>query len=242
MAREGLLKVGMAPSREVGAIAGVIKDLRKQIETKLGLTVSEAVFATSHLVALYQDDLTDLAKHLGITYVTPHRQYRPLLWETGAAWGGYGNGWCEHWWDKKKCLDETAKMVDVHVLAVHYSRCALTVSLAKVFDPVGLWEPDHVHDENFTLGRDAIDSYDHVDSYWSDVSDLLTYTMRFFPNFNRPSRVMVTGDEADDKFLSVVRETLTDYLGTLPEIMTDKSVSAAAEGAAELMRRSKAPW
>jgi hypothetical protein len=118
----------------VGVLAQVIKHLQSQLETDFSINISEAVITFSHLLALYQDDLQDAAFHVGIQYTTPRGQFHPILWETASAYAGYGLGLCEHWRDKKRCLEDELKLPDIPILAVHYSHNALTAGLTEIHE------------------------------------------------------------------------------------------------------------
>ena len=101
-ARLALKTVGLPASYEVGVLAAVVHHLRSQLESDFGINISEAVFTSSHLIALYQDDLEDVAENLGIRYVVPRLQFKPILWETAASYAGHGFGMCKHWQDQDR--------------------------------------------------------------------------------------------------------------------------------------------
>jgi hypothetical protein len=61
----------------------MIKCLQSKIETDFAVTVSEAVFTSIHLLALYQDDLEDAASYAGIKYITPKRLFRLFFGKQG---------------------------------------------------------------------------------------------------------------------------------------------------------------
>ncbi|TVY92397.1 hypothetical protein LAWI1_G001852 [Lachnellula willkommii] len=240
--REALKATGLPASYEVGVLAHTIKHLRSQLEADFGIVVSEAVFTSSHLVALYRDDLEDVAYDAGIKYVTPKHQFKPILWETGSAYAGHGLGLCEHWRDEERCREEEDRWPEITVLAVHYSRNALTTSLASVTGATQVWEPDYRHEENFTLGSDGMNAYPSLDNYWADVRETLLLTMTTFPFFPKPEKILVTGDRAHGYFMKMLRETLNDYLGHVPPILSIDPREVSAKGAAEFMRRGPAPW
>jgi hypothetical protein len=104
------------------------------------------------------------------------------------------------------------------------------------------WEPDYRRVENFTLGSDAIRSYPSSDGYWEGVKDALLETMRTFPLFPRPQKIMLTGDMVHDDFMNFLKTTLNDYLGKIPPILSVDPVVVSAKGAAEFMRREPAPY
>jgi hypothetical protein len=95
--------------------------LRSQIESDLKITVSDATLTTTHLVALYQDDVEDICEQAGFEYVIPKELYKPILWETSSAYAGYGFGLCEHWQNDTQCQIENNKFPFTPVFAVHYS-------------------------------------------------------------------------------------------------------------------------
>jgi hypothetical protein len=236
-ARMALKTMGLPASYEVGVLAQAIKHLRSQLESDFGISISEAVFTSSHLLALYQDDLEDVAVDIGIKYVTPRYQFQPILWETAAAYAGYGFGMCKHWRDEGRCWDEESKLPETTVLGVHYSHNALTVSLAEVHTAFSTWEPNYRRIENFTLGSDAISRYPSSNDYWADVKGALLEIMDKYPLFTRPKTIIVTGDMAHRYFMDFLIETLYDYLGKLPPILSADAKVVSAMGAAEFMRR-----
>jgi hypothetical protein len=97
-----LKTLGLPASYEVGVLAQVIQHLQSQLEFDFGISISEAVFTSAHLLALYQDDLEDAAENVGIKYVVPRWQFKPILWETAAAYAGHGLGICKHWREENR--------------------------------------------------------------------------------------------------------------------------------------------
>lgn len=100
--RTALKALGLPASYEVGVLGQVIRSLRSDIELEFGIKITEAVFTSSHLLALYQDDLEDAAENAGIEYIIPGYQFKPVFWETASAYAGHGLGLCEDWRDKVK--------------------------------------------------------------------------------------------------------------------------------------------
>ncbi|KAK5655246.1 hypothetical protein OQA88_5813 [Cercophora sp. LCS_1] len=239
-ARAALKAVGLPASYEVGVLTDVVRHLRSQLEGAFGVGITEAVFTASHLVALYQDDLEDVAAHLGLRYVTPRREFHPLVWESSSAYAGHGRGLCKAWWNDTECALEP--MPKVSLLSVHYSQTALTVALAAIWDAGGLWEPEYRHSENFSLGRDAMSGYATEELYWQEARRQVLAIMEEYPYFPKPDLVMVTGDAVERAFLENLEAALLANMGRVPEILSDQPVVVAARGAAEFMRRGPAPW
>ncbi|KAI1843511.1 hypothetical protein JX266_010337 [Neoarthrinium moseri] len=240
--REALKAAQLPASYEVLILAQVIQRLSSEIESTLGIEIQEAVFAASHLVALYQDDIQDAAAYSGIKYVIPKGLHDPFVWETAAAYAGHGFGLCKHWQDDDACADEGKQMPSETILAVHYSRTALTVSLTVISQALWAWEQDYRRVENFTLGSDSIKSYPNREDYWTDVKDTILSINTQFPLFPKPGKVLVTGDLDGGDFIDFLRSTMEEYLGTAPHFLTNDTTTAAAKGAAQFMRRRPAAW
>lgn len=227
----------------MGVLAAVLRQLRSQLEGAFGVVITEAVFTCSHVIALYQDDMEDAAIHLGIRYVTPKREHHALVWETSSAYAGHGRGLCKSWYNESQCLWEVHNTLpDITALSVHYSRTALTVSLARMQGAHDLWEPPYRHVENFTLGREALAYYPDEKDYWTDVEDFLLIVMKFFPYFDKPDLILVNGDAVEREFMQHLENSIARHMGRVPEVLSDEPVTAAAKGAAEFMRRGPAVW
>ena len=220
----------------------MVSCLRSKLEANHGIRITEAVFTSSHLVALYKDDLEDTASYLGIKYVTPKSNHRPIVWETVSAYAGYGLGLCKHWQDDKLCMEENRKMKEMTILLVHYTSNALTVAMPILKWAVGSWEPEHRHIENFTLGHDAMADFHTPAEYWAAVRETLLYSATLLPRAPKPKRIIVSGDMVEGEFMEFLKKTMEDHIGTVPPIFSDLAVVAAAQSAAEIMRRGPASW
>jgi hypothetical protein len=66
--------------------------------------------------------------------------------------------------------------------------------------------------------------------------------MNKYPGFDKPKLVMITGDMAYGYFMGFLKETLFDYIGEVPPILSSDATVVAANGAAEIMRRTSAHW
>lgn len=224
-------------------LAALLKQLQTKAELELKITIKLATVAISHLVALYQDDLTNSFEYNGLEYTVPDRYYNPVFWEIFAANASYGFGLCKHPEDPEACEDELKKMPTDTILAIHYSYDALLTSLLIVEAGFYIWEPDYRHQEDFTLGFKNIENIGEND-YWDSVKSHIVRCIRGPPgmNFKTPVRVVLHGNMVGEKkFVKVLKEALVNVMGedgaNLPIIATDPEL-VAAKGAAELMRRS----
>ncbi|KAL9619405.1 MAG: hypothetical protein Q9160_006000 [Pyrenula sp. 1 TL-2023] len=201
--RNARKKIGLPASSDVGVLSRLIKSLRQKAEAEVRIKITSAVITVPHLVALYQDDIKDAFEHVRLEYVEPKKNYRPLVWETASTYAGYGFGLCKNYSDAEKCAAEEDAMKDQTVFSVHYSRNALSTSLAVIRIAIDLWEPDYRHAENFTLGHDKIlkggKYYGKEEEYWTALREHLLLLLVRNSSYQRPARVVLTGDMANEK-------------------------------------------
>lgn len=220
----------------------MVRRMRSHVESEFHIPVTNAVLAITHLTALYGDDGQDICEFAGIVCVLPSSEYRLPLWETAAAYAGYGFGICEHFRSETECWNETASLPLNRILAVHYSHAALTMSMPLLEDAASLDEPGDMHREHFELVSDAIDLYSHSDEYWQTVKSAMLDSMAKFPTVTRPQFIIVTGDSrVHGKFIRLLEEAMEECLGFIPTIYSDDATLVTARGAAELRRRASYP-
>ena len=236
--RRARKRAGLPASADVGALATVVLELRHQIESSLGITIADAVVASAHLVALYQDDLYDSCRYAGIQYMVPNWLNDLILWETGAACAGYGLNLCNDYENLTACYDEHRQMPNRNILEVHRSRTAITSTLALMFTPTSVLDTDWRRVEDFTLGSDGARKFDTVDQYWSAVKAAIIRMMVKSPAVAKPDMVILTGDQVKDgAFRAALDDALKRVMPEVPEIFDDDVMVIAAKGAAELSRR-----
>jgi hypothetical protein len=220
----------------VGILAHPIIELRKAIEKDYDIKITSATLAVAHLVAFYQDDAADICEFAGIRCIQTKDQFRPLFWETAAAYIGYGFGLCEHYKNKTACRRERLKLPDLSVPSVHYSEAALTVSLARLQWATLLWEPDNCHREHFDLGTRAIPAHKSAEEYWRKADEAVLELPRHWPG---PDMVILTGDQVQTgQFVKSLNDTLREFLNHVPPLFVDGPATVAAKGAAELHWRA----
>ncbi|KAL8793878.1 MAG: hypothetical protein Q9195_003497 [Heterodermia aff. obscurata] len=229
--------MGLPASTDVGYLAKVISDLKVQVEGYLGVPIKSAGVTGPHLVALYQEDLQDAFDYVGLRYLAFPVRY-DVLYETSATYAGYGYGLCSDYTERAACKQEQQDMASEVVMAVLYTRTVLTVSFSVIKSAYYLYEPDNRYLTNFTLGYDARSQWGSEEGYWVEVAKNLEELMAENPNYKRPAKVFLMGDQVHDKaFLqkleAVLQRQTTDEL----EIISQDSQFAAAKGAAELAKR-----
>lgn len=234
--------VGLPASYDVGVLGKQIRQIIAALDfdPAMNFEVTEAAISVPHLLALYQDDISDACEYAKIKYLELPNLFRPLLWETSPAFAGYGVGLCEHFRDHHKCVEEIQNMTEYKLLTVHYSKKALTTSLTPMTTPFGQWEPDYRHTENFDLGFDELEkgSFSGEDIYWGLVNEELHVILERFPS-DKPTLIVLTGNAADvPKFREILQTT---FEPSRPFIHRDDVIFAVAKGTAEMYLR-KVIW
>ena len=90
-------------------------------------------------------------------------------------------------------------MPDDVVMAVLYTRTALTVSLSIMASAYYLWEPPYRRLLDFSLGYDARPVTAADDSYWDAVGLKLQQLLIENPYYKRLAKVLLMGDCVQDK-------------------------------------------
>ena len=215
----------------------MLSDLKLQVEEYLGVPIESAGVTAPHLVALYQEDLQDAFEYAGLRYLTFPVRYG-VLYETSATYAGYGYGLCSDYTERVACKEEQQNMASEVVMAVLYTRTVLTVSFSVMKSAYYLYEPDNRYHTNFALGYDARSQWASEEEYWVEVAKSLDLLMAENPNYKRPAKVLLMGDQIHDKTFIQILETLLQRETTdKPEILSQDSQFAAAKGAAELAKR-----
>ena len=229
--------MGLPASKEVGSLANVLSDLRAQVEGYLGHPIESAGVTVPHLAALYQEDLQDAFDFVGLRYLGFPVRY-DTLYETSAAYAGYGYGLCSDYTHRAACKQEQQGMDSEVVMAVLYSRTCLSVSFSIMQSAYYLYEPENRHFSNFTLGYDSQPQWASIDEYWTEVAWNLEKLLLANPYYTRPAKVLLMGGSVHDRmFLRVLEAVLSKQMENMPEILGRDPQFVAAMGAAELSKR-----
>ena len=229
--------IGLPASQEVGHLAKMLSDLRTLVEEQTGKAIKSAGAATLNLVALRPEDLQDAFEYVGLRYLAFPVRY-DVLYETSAAYAGYGYGLCSDHTDRNACKQEQVDVPSDVVMAVLYTRTVLTASLSVLKSAYYLYEPLDRHLLNFSLVFDA-QSFDAGEKeYWDAVGSKLERILIKHPYSKRPAKVLLMGDcVQDETFQPTLKEALSNQMAQLPEILIEDSAAVAAKGAAEFAKR-----
>ncbi len=237
--RKARKAIGLPASSDVRHLATLLLNLRAAVEEQVGPITSAGV-TTMNLVALYDEDLHDAFEHVGLEYITFPVGYvgHNILYETSAAYAGYGYGLCtDYKTNPKACDQEQRDMADESVMAVVYTDTVLSVSLSVLRSADALWEPPYRYLADFDLGYKSISEMD-PEAYWGAVGLRLQQTMIENPGYGRPSKVLLMGDRADgSEFRDTLGKALRAQMEEVPEILGEGAVGVAARGVAEMAKR-----
>ena len=106
--RKARKAIGLPASSDIGCLAMMFSDLRVAVEEQVGPITSAGV-TTMNLVALYDEDLHDAFEYVSLEYITFPVGYvgHNILYETSAAYAGYGYGLCTDYdTDLEACRNE----------------------------------------------------------------------------------------------------------------------------------------
>ncbi|KAF2419585.1 hypothetical protein EJ08DRAFT_654057 [Tothia fuscella] len=237
--REARKKIGLPASRDVGILGDQLREIAKDLQSEAHIRVGEVVVTVPHLLALYQDDIEDACEYAGLEYVHLPHYYDPLVWETMAAFAGYGLGLCNHYKKLERCWEEEKNMTTWNLLTVHYSQHALTTALTPQHSAYGgLFEPPYRHAENFSLGLSAKDDFRDPEAYWKAVRRELREVVEFaHMGFDEPDLVVLTGDSIDtEEFMVSLKDAV---LSRNPTVHSNDGLFAVAKGAAEMLMRGR---
>ena len=235
--RKARKALGLPASHDVGLLAKMLSDLRSRVEEQIGKPVESAGVATLNLVALYQEDMQDAFEYVGLRYLIFPVRYG-ITYETSAAYAGYKLGLCSDYTNRSACKQEQVDMPSEVVMAVLYTRTALTVSLSIMKSAYYLWEPPYRHLLDFSLGYDARPVNVAYEGYWDAVGLKLEQLLIENSYYKRPAKVLLMGDCVQDKtFQRILKQALSRQMEELPEILGSDSEGVAAKGAAEFAKR-----
>ena len=238
--RKARKAIGLPASSDVGHLATLLLALRAAVEEQVGPITSAGV-TTMNLVALYDEDLHDAFEYVGLEYITFPVGYvgHNILYETSAAYAGYGYGLCtDYKTDPEACTQEQYNMTDEVVMAVLYTDTVLSVSLSVIRSAYALWEPSYRYLADFDLGYPASVEIGNSLEYWSAVELRLQQIMMKYPGYPRPSKVLLMGNRTNNPaFLERLRRAIWAQVPDLAEVFGQGAVGVAARGVAEMAKR-----
>ena len=222
----------------------MLRDLRSLAEKRISQPISSAGAATLNFKALYPEDLRDAYSYVRLDYLTFPVRYS-TCYETSAAYAGYGYGLCaDYITEPDGCKKEQVGMASEVVMAILYTRTALTVSLSVMKSAYYLYEPLNRHLLDFSLGYDNVRSFlssaeDEEQHYWDAVGSKLEEILIENLYYKRPAKIQLLGDcVRDENFQRTLKKVVGNQMTQLPEFLIEDSEGVAAKGAAEFAKRA----
>lgn len=234
-------RIGLPASADVGNIADLLAALRDKANDFVQEKFTTAVATIPHLVAVYNEDITDALEHVGLN-MHGIWYYEHLVYETISAYAGLGLGLCRNYTNAADCLDTQREWERDIIMPVLYTRSALTMSFAPVRGAYFLWEPSYRHRVDFDLGSDKLASLqtpEEVKRYWSQVRTKLVEVMVERPAYDKPHKIILMGESASDpEFVRNLWLALATVMDRAPVLLDADPLFAAAKGAAEFAKRA----
>ena len=239
ISRKVRISLGLTASPVSSAFLQVLNELRRQASQR-NLRLTPVKVSAPHLPSLYADDIEDACGHAGLIYHRPPPHYdQPVLYETAAAYAGYGLGLCSNYFDATACREEELSMNGTTILTIYYGRTALMTSQAIVSRATDLYEPRHWRTANFQLGSDRRNEK----GYWQKVSQEVITILWEFPTQEEPQKVVLTGESAGDRnFREMITRQVGGILEGMPPVFGSDEMFVAARGTAELSKRASWDW
>jgi len=208
------------------------------------------------MLALYDEDIYDIAEYAGLDATETHpweTQYFPeTLLSTlrfrrqpkyiDSAFMGYGLGLCEHPESDSRCKDEEAEMPNRDLITVYVSRGAVDVecpwSGRRVARTDTLSWQQHVSYFDDDLGLDSGDNIG--ENYWFNMHTLLLNCMDVIGNWRYVTDVLLVGEMAGDERVEkeVIKAVKNRPQVEEPRVYKDElPVFVPSRGAAEMAAR-----
>ena len=229
--------IGRPATQDIGILAAMIAELKEHVEAELKTSIHSTVIATTNLFGFdiqarnqFQQQLEEASVYGGLKFI----QSPFWLGAPAAAAASQGWGMCDKYTDKYACEVEEESMPLEMVLAVEYTKRALTVALSPL-----RWATSSSDD--FTkISYTAGSNHDDADGHWGLVRELIEELPR--KDRQPVSKVLVMGESAEDeRFLDILRATLGPPLtwNDLSDltVLRYSPLYTAARGAAEFAKR-----
>lgn len=231
--------LGRPATVDVGTLSNVLTRLRKEAEKYSNIAITSVVVVMPNFRGIQQEDLDDAIEYAGLKSLMG--TFPSRIPETQAAYAGNQFGLCINYVHPLKCEEEEENMPLEQVLAVHYSRHALSVTLAPLTKAFSFSDDQSLID--WKLGLNALSLYPNVNSYWEAVGVKIQEVPNTATGWGkRPvTKVLLLGESAlDPRFLKALQDALGGIRTTKNAAIlkvTRDPLYAAARGAAEFAKR-----
>ncbi|KAF2797185.1 hypothetical protein K505DRAFT_372636 [Melanomma pulvis-pyrius CBS 109.77] len=257
---------GLPATHEVGAISTLLTSLIASSSAAIlarnsSQDATKAVITTPDLLALYDEDIYDVAEYAGLNasgahpfrasyfpdtvLSTPRYERQPKYID--AAYMGYGFGLCSPYQSDNNCQTNDTGMRYSNVLTVYISRRAVDIEHGSWKNYAYTRMLDYQQHASFfddTLGLDDRtsgneDGGEDEAAYWQRLRALLLSCMHPMSSQNNVSHVFLVGEKAKEERVEMeVREAISQRPQVyVPRVYKENAVFGPSRGAAEMAAR-----
>ena len=236
--------IGLPASKDVAALATVLELLKTMTEGEVG-SFDYAFVTVPHLPALYNEDLIDACKYVGLQLLTlPWYVFRsgdqaewPVT-EVNTAMAGNDLGICEDFQNLTHCGEQIHCYGSNNVLSVLYTAEALTAHVSPICNSMHFYAAGGI--ANFSLGYNP--ALPSPNSYWPEIRSALRDAMGSYLDRGHTLGLVVAHGEgviSQPSFMTLLLEEVkkAQFSGELPIFTAKNPVYAGARGAAEFGKR-----
>lgn len=239
--------VGLPASRDVAALATMLGPLKATTLKTVG--DFKFVFVTvPHLPALYNEDLVDACEYVGLQLLTLPwwvcRSGDSAQWpitHINTAMAGNDIGMCHEFMNATECLKElncTYSGVSMNTFSVLYTMGSLVAHVSPMCNAMHFYAASGVVDLELAQQMEG----GTLEEYWTHLRDLLREALGSYLDRGHELDLVIlhgSSEGYDHEFMDLLRQEVTQSQKsfTMPKIVKEAPIFAAARGAAEFGRR-----
>lgn len=208
---------------EIGILAQMVSDLRRNVEVQLGMRIKRALIASPDRVRLTPQEITDIFDYLGMQDLMKHQQFNQLF-SMASALAANGYGLCSNYTHMYECYIEERSFPLLAVLQLDFSNHSLSGTKEAAETARAPWS--WIAFVDLSLGMQHLPQSSLQDQYWRKIET----RVRKFVNTGHVDVLLLTGESASDpRFIQAIKDALSDQ-SLIPTIGDpEKSGSEQAE-------------
>ncbi|KAF2121166.1 hypothetical protein BDV96DRAFT_205358 [Lophiotrema nucula] len=213
--RKARKAIGLPATKEVGALASMLNDLRTATQWYLEDSVDRAVVARPNLNAIYEEDIFDALEFVDLPYLrichwslnnltAMTERARESSWDDCAvpmahyaAIAGEGIGMCQNYTDDRACRNEGGEREPEVTLVVDWTMDYLQITWRISKTPYELWGNSEYRFDSvprYDLGFAGIPESVDDDEWMANLTDYIEKSMRYTPWRHDINHVLFLGD------------------------------------------------
>ena len=214
---------------ETGILGDMAKQLRQEVERRLGHRVNAAALSAPDRVRLTRQEVSDIFSYLWMEDLLKdaNNPMFDVLFSLSATVAGYGHGLCSDYTDAYSCAKEENSMPHTWFLQLDFSKASLIGSLQSLQTSRSYFAQHSFIDLSLGLDDRPQNPADE-DVYWHEVA---TRIRNFVAAIYPPQTLLLTGESATEPcFLQAVKAALSDE--TLISVALGPQETASSTGMA----------